>query len=218
MNWSELDFWGSSTYESIRNKLQDIGPGNYLPPKELWFRALQYTQFDKVKVVIVGQDPYHTPNTAHGLAFSVNPTQRIPPSLHNVFNEYVSDLGYPYPRNGYLKPWADEGVLLINSSLTCEPGNPRAHRGMGWEVLVDEIVVKLATDTTKPVVFILWGNDAQELEESINKHPNFKNHIIKSTHPSPYSAHKGFLGSRPFSRANEFLVANGINPVNWRLP
>lgn len=220
MNWSELDFWKSSTYDNLQSRLRDIGAGNYLPHSDLWFRALEYTPFDKVKVVIVGQDPYHTPNSAHGLAFSVNPTQRIPPSLHNVFNEYVSDLGYPYPRNGYLKPWADEGVLLLNSCLTCELGSPRAHRGWGWEQLASEIIYKLA-EQDRHIVFLLWGKDAQEYYDRIDHFPN--NHMIFSTHPSPYSASKAtatapaFLGSRPFSRTNEMLITSGIDPVNWRL-
>lgn len=221
MQWSELDFFKSAKYEQLQHMLDDIGPGNYLPPKDLWFRALEYTPFDKVKVVIIGQDPYHTPNTAHGLAFSCNPTQRIPPSLRNIFSEYVDDLGFPFPRTGYLKPWADEGVLLLNSCLTCEPGKPRAHRGWGWEQLASEIVYKLA-EQEKHIVFILWGRDALEYCEFTGHFKN--NHVISSTHPSPYSAatntatQRSFLGSKPFSRTNLYLVNNGVDPINWRLP
>ena len=212
--WLELDFWNSAKYEEIQKRLEDLGPGNYLPHRDLWFRALEYTPFDKVKVVIIGQDPYHTPNSAHGLAFSTNPTHRIPPSLRNIFTEYCSDLGFPYPRNGYLKPWADEGVLLLNSCLTCELGKPRAHRGWGWEQLAAEIVYKLA-EQEKHIVFILWGRDALEYCELTGHFK--KNLVIHSPHPSPYSAASGFFGSKPFSRANEYLVRNGVDPVNWRL-
>lgn len=217
MNYRDLLFFKSSTYERIQDYLNNLGDGNYIPHPDLIFRALELTPLDKAKVVIIGQDPYHTPNTANGLAFSVSAATRyLPPSLRNIYRELVDDLGVPYPRNGDLTPWAQRGVLLINSCLTCEAGMPRAHRDIGWDVLVDEVVVTLATQK-RPVVFILWGRDAQEREESINTGSEYKNLVIKSPHPSPYSAATGFYGSKPFSKANEFLRANNVTPVDWRL-
>lgn len=177
------------------------------------FNALHYTDYKNVKVVILGQDPYHGPNQAHGLSFSVKPGVPAPPSLMNIFKELKGDLGCYIPNNGYLKKWADQGVLLLNTVLTVREGHANSHKNMGWEYFTDKII-SLLNDREDPVVFILWGRNAQAKLNIINSPTHY---IIKSVHPSPLSAHNGFFGSKPFSKANKFLTDLGRNPIDWQI-
>lgn len=177
------------------------------------FNALHYTGYRDVKAVILGQDPYHGPNQAHGLSFSVKPGVPIPPSLMNIYKELKDDLGCYIPNNGYLKKWADQGVMLLNTVLTVRAGQANSHRNMGWEQFTDR-VIQLLNDREDPVVFILWGSNAQS-KLSLITQP--KHHIIKSSHPSPFSVHRGFFGNRPFSRTNDFLAAIGKDPIDWQI-
>lgn len=184
----------------------------YLPAAEHILRAFQQP-FDEVKVIIVGQDPYPTPGHAIGLSFAVAPEVRpLPKSLVNIFNEYRDDLGHPLPANGDLTPWAEQGVLLLNRSLSVQPGQPASHRGKGWESVTEQAIRALA-ERGGPAVAILWGADARKLKPLLAPVP-----VIESPHPSPLSAHRGFFGSKPFSRANALLVEQGGEPVDWRLP
>ncbi|WP_436374214.1 uracil-DNA glycosylase [Cytobacillus sp. BC1816] len=183
------------------------------PKQEDIFNALQYTAYKDVKAVILGQDPYHGPGQAHGLSFSVQPDVKLPPSLKNIFKEMQDDLGFEVPNNGYLLKWAREGVLLLNTVLTVRKGQAHSHKGKGWETFTDTVIQKL-NEREKPVVFILWGKPAQEKEALID--PS-KHYIIKSPHPSPFSARKGFFGSRPFSRTNEILQELGEEPIDWQI-
>lgn len=178
------------------------------------YEALQLTPYEKVKVVILGQDPYHGVNQAHGLSFSVQPGVKIPPSLQNIYKELQSDLGYPPVHHGYLTNWAKQGVLLLNTVLTVREGQAYSHRGQGWEQLTDKIIEKL-NERPQPIVFILWGKPAQEKIKMINTD---KHVVIKSPHPSPLSAHRGFFGSRPFSQTNQALQKFGETPIDWQLP
>jgi len=177
------------------------------------FNALHYTDYPDVKVVILGQDPYHGPNQAHGLSFSVKPGVQPPPSLMNIFKELKDDLNCYIPNNGYLKKWADEGVLLLNTVLTVRAGQANSHRNMGWENFTDR-VISLLNEREDPIVFILWGNNAQEKMKLIT---NPRHYIIKSPHPSPFSASRGFFGSRPFSKTNNFLISIGKKPIDWQI-
>ncbi len=177
------------------------------------FKAFQETPYDKVKVVIIGQDPYHGENEAEGLSFSVKKGIAKPPSLMNIFTELRDDLGYKIPNNGSLEPWAKEGVLLLNSTLTVVKDTPKSHSNKGWEIFTDE-VIKIINKKTTPVVFILWGSDARSKKSLIT---NKIHYIIESPHPSPLSAYRGFFGSKPFSKANNFLIKNNIKPVNWEI-
>jgi len=177
------------------------------------FNALQYTDYKDVKVVILGQDPYHGHGQAHGMSFSVKPGVQPPPSLVNIFKELHEDLGCYIPDNGYLKKWADQGVLLLNTVLTVREGQANSHRNMGWEQFTDK-VISILNERETPIVFILWGKNAQSKLSIIN---NPRHYIIKSSHPSPLSAYNGFLGSRPFSKANDFLVSIGKTPIDWQI-
>lgn len=184
----------------------------YLPAGEKVLRAFR-TPLDAVRVLIVGQDPYPTPGHAVGLSFSVAPEVRpLPKSLANIFTEYVDDLGLPYPSTGDLSPWAAKGVMLLNRVLTVQPGAPASHRGKGWEQVTEAAIAALAT-RGGPLVAVLWGRDAQGLAPMLGGVPQ-----VASVHPSPLSASRGFFGSRPFSRANAALTAQGGEPVDWRLP
>ena len=184
----------------------------FLPRGEHVLRAFQQPLED-VRVLIVGQDPYPTPGHAIGLCFSVAPDVRpLPPSLVNIFKEYVDDLGLPAPSTGDLSPWADRGVLLLNRSLTVQAGRPNSHRGRGWEAVTEAAVRALAARDA-PLVAILWGRNARDLKPLLGGAP-----CVESAHPSPLSAHNGFFGSRPFSRANRLLAEQGAEPVDWRLP
>ncbi|MDD7796447.1 uracil-DNA glycosylase [Clostridium sp. 'White wine YQ'] len=177
------------------------------------FNALEYTPYENVKAVILGQDPYHGPGQAHGLSFSVKPGVKIPPSLVNMYKELRDDLGCYIPNNGYLKKWAEQGVLLLNASLTVREHLANSHKGKGWELLTDKII-SLLNDRTDPVVFILWGNNAISKEKFIT---NPQHYIIKSVHPSPLSASRGFFGSKPFSKTNDFLKSIGKTPIDWQI-
>ncbi len=186
-----------------------------LPKGGQWFNALNSTPFDKVKVVILGQDPYPTPGHAHGLCFSVQPgVSPLPKSLLNINQELYDDLGVDNRHSGYLQPWTEQGVLLLNAVLTVEAGKSNAHQNRGWEAFTDAIVDEINRDT-EHTVFILWGAYAQKKGRMIDRNRHF---VIESPHPSPLSAYRGFFGSRPFSRCNAYLQANGKTPINWQLP
>lgn len=184
------------------------------PPSADWFHALEATPPDQVRVVILGQDPYHQPGQAHGLCFSVRPGVRIPPSLQNIYKELQSDLGITPPGHGFLDAWAAQGVLLLNAVLTVEQGQANAHQGQGWESFTDR-VIDVVNQECEAVVFMLWGSYAQKKGAGINRH---KHLVLKAPHPSPLSAHRGFLGCRHFSQANDWLEARGREPINWQLP
>jgi uracil-DNA glycosylase len=184
------------------------------PPHEEVFAALHLTPYTEVKAVILGQDPYHGPNQAHGLCFSVRQGVPAPPSLQNIFKELESDLGHPPPNHGCLEHWARQGVLLLNASLTVRQGRAASHQGKGWEVFTDE-VLRAVNAKEDRVVFILWGASARKKKALIDR---ARHVVIESAHPSPLSAHNGFFGSHPFSRANEALVAAGREPVDWHIP
>lgn len=181
------------------------------PPKDYIFNALKLTPYKDVKVVIVGQDPYHGVNEAHGLSFSVQKGVKVPPSLKNIYKELYDDLGVKPCDNGDLTRWAKQGVLLLNSVLTVEKDKPASHKNLGWERLTDYII-KLLNNKEDPVVFILWGNFAKSKSSLIT---NPKHLIITSPHPSPFSARYGFFGSKPFSKTNDFLIKNHLEPINW---
>ena len=179
-----------------------------------YFRALDLTPLDEVRVVILGQDPYHGEGQAHGLCFSVQPGVRTPPSLVNIYKELQEDLGIPPARHGFLEHWAKQGVLLLNSVLTVEMGRAASHQGRGWERFTDA-VIRAVNEQEKPVVFILWGAYAQKKAAFVDRNRHL---VLRSAHPSPLSAHNGFFGSRPFSKANAFLRQHGRQPIDWQLP
>ncbi len=183
------------------------------PPGKLIFNAFNLTPFDKVKVVILGQDPYHGPGQAHGLSFSVPDGIQQPPSLQNIFKEIQNDLGYPPPKSGNLEKWAKEGVLLLNASLTVRDGQAASHAHHGWEVFTDA-AIKALSDKKENLVFILWGNYAIAKESLIDTR---KHLVLKSVHPSPLSASRGFFGCHHFSKTNNYLIEHGISPIDWRL-
>ena len=201
-------------YQALRSFLKEEYQTKIIHPEmNDIFNALHFTPYEKVKVVILGQDPYHGPNQAHGLSFSVQPGIMPPPSLRNMYKELKEDLGCPIPNHGYLKQWADEGVLLLNTVLTVRDGQAHSHRKKGWETFTDR-VIQLISDREKPVVFLLWGKPAQSKKALIDT----KKHVIfESPHPSPLSASRGFFGSRPFSKANDALASIGEKPINWCL-
>ncbi|WP_314584357.1 uracil-DNA glycosylase [Paenibacillus terrigena] len=183
------------------------------PPREHLFEAFRLTSFANTKVVILGQDPYHGPEQAHGLSFSVRPGVRIPPSLRNIYKELQADLSCSIPDHGTLTDWAAQGILLLNTVLTVRAGLPASHQGQGWERFTDAVLHALQ-QRKEPLVFILWGNHAIQKAETINSE---RHCIITSAHPSPLAARKGFFGSRPFSRTNEFLIQQGLTPIDWNL-
>ncbi len=184
------------------------------PKGSEYFRALDLTPLADVRVVILGQDPYHGEGQAHGLCFSVQPGVRTPPSLVNIYKEMQEDLGIPPARHGFLEHWAKQGVLLLNSVLTVEMGRAASHQGRGWERFTDA-VIRAVNEQEKPVVFILWGSYAQKKAAFVDRDRHL---VLRSAHPSPLSAHNGFLGSRPFSKANAFLEQHGRQPIDWQLP
>ncbi len=185
-----------------------------LPKPKLWFNALNSTPLHKVKVVILGQDPYPTPGHAHGLCFSVMPEVKpLPKSLVNIYKELQDDLGINNFHTGYLEPWAKEGVLLLNAVLTVEANRSNAHQNMGWEFFTDR-VIELINHKLKNIVFILWGSYAQKKGAKID---TSKHLVLKAPHPSPLSAYRGFFGSKPFSKTNEYLKSVGKDPINWQL-
>jgi len=199
----KLKYFLKEEYESsqIYPQIQDI------------FNALNYTSYNDVNVVILGQDPYHGPNQAHGLSFSVKSGMPIPPSLLNIYKELSSDLSCYIPNNGYLKKWANQGVLLLNTVLTVRAGEANSHKNKGWEHYTDKII-NLLNEKKSPTVFILWGNNAQT-KESLLTNPIHL--IIKSTHPSPLSAYRGFFNSKPFSTTNDFLLSVNKKPIDWQI-
>lgn len=183
------------------------------PAAEDIFNAFHLTPLSKVKVVIIGQDPYHNANQAHGLCFSVKPEVEIPPSLVNIYKELQSDLGCYIPNNGYLVKWAEQGVLLLNTVLTVRAHQAASHQGKGWEMFTDAII-KAVNEQERPIVFILWGKPAQMKKKMLT---NPKHLILEAPHPSPLSAYRGFFGSKPFSKTNNYLMEHGIEPIDWQI-
>ena len=193
--------------------LEEYNTRTIFPSADDLFSAFQLTPLSKVKVVILGQDPYHNDGQAHGLSFSVKPNVPIPPSLVNIYKELQDDLGCKVPNHGYLKQWAEQGVLLLNTVLTVRAHQAYSHRGIGWEEFTDA-VIRILNEKDEPLVFILWGKPAQSKKSMLT---NKKHLILESAHPSPLSAYRGFFGSKPFSKTNEFLVANGVEPIHWQI-
>jgi len=215
-DWHDLlkDEFNTDYYKKLRLFLiNEYKTKMIFPDKYDIFNAMHYTQYKDVKVVILGQDPYHGPNQAHGLSFSVKPGVPPPPSLINIFKELKSDLGCYIPNNGYLKKWANQGVMLLNTSLTVRSGQADSHKTIGWQHFTDKII-KLLNLRDEPIVFILWGKNAQSKLSIIN---SSKHCIIQSVHPSPLSAHRGFFGSKPFSKANAYLTSIGKTPIDWQI-
>ena len=215
-DWDQLlaSEWEKTYYQNLRKELiKEYRNYKVYPDMYDIFNALKSVSYEGCKVLILGQDPYHGKGQAHGYAFSVKKGVRTPPSLLNIYKEMHEDIGTYIPDNGYLKKWADQGVLLLNTSLTVRAGDPNSHEKLGWEILTDRII-KLLNDRQKPIVFILWGRNAQSKEPLIT---NPKHLIIKSPHPSPFSASRGFFGSKPFSRTNNFLKSTGQEPIDWQI-
>lgn len=201
-------------YQALRNLLvEEYKNYTIYPPMGDIFNALHTSSYEKTKVVILGQDPYHGPGQAHGMAFSVKPGVALPPSLKNIYQELEEDLGIPPAKSGYLMDWARQGVLLLNTTLTVRAHNPMSHSKIGWEMFTDHIISLLAQKES-PVVFILWGGHARSKNHLIQGENNL---ILESVHPSPLSAYRGFFGSRPFSKTNDFLQEAGLDPIDWRL-
>ncbi len=188
----------------------------YPPPKEV-FNAFSHTPYSKVKVVIMGQDPYHGEKQAHGLSFSVAKEIRQPPSLKNIFKEIQDDLGIEPPTHGCLTSWASQGVLMLNATLTVRASNPKSHYGKGWEQFTDAVIEALCA-RRDPVIFVLWGKSAQEKCRAILDKTTERHHVLTSPHPSPYAAHSGFFGSRHFSKINDLLKRQGKQPIDWMIP
>lgn len=204
--------WESPGFKNFYKKIiHEYDTKEVYPPKDYIFNALKLTSYENTKVVIVGQDPYHGKGEAHGLSFSVQKGIKIPPSLKNIYKELYDDLGVLPKDNGDLTGWALQGVLLLNSVLTVEKDKAASHRNLGWELLTDYII-KILNLKEETVVFILWGNFAKEKAKLIT---NPHHYIVMSHHPSPFSAYSGFFGSKPFSKTNEFLVKNGLTPIDW---
>ena len=201
-------------YQSLRTFLdKEYSSKTIYPIAKYIYTALKLTSYKDTKVVILGQDPYHEPGQAHGLAFSVGKNVEIPPSLQNIYKELHDDMGCEIPNHGYLIDWAKQGVLLLNTVLTVRAHQANSHKGQGWEYLTDSIIEKL-NSKDEPVVFILWGANARS-KKSLITSP--KHMIIESVHPSPLSAYNGFFGSKPFSKTNQFLIKNNINPIDWQI-
>ena len=215
-NWDNIlkDEFDKQYYLELREFLiKEYKSHLIYPDKYKIFEALKLTDYEDVKIVILGQDPYHGPNQAHGLAFSVSLGVPIPPSLLNIYKELERDMNFRIPNHGYLVDWSKQGVLLLNTALTVRAGMANSHRGKGWEVFTDQ-VIRLLSLREKPMVFLLWGKNAAEKEALID---TSKHLVLKAPHPSPLSAHRGFLGCGHFSKANEFLIKNSIAPINWQL-
>lgn len=215
-DWDQLlsVVWHSPGFQKFYNMIMaEYDKKTIYPPKDYIFNALKLTSYENTKVVIVGQDPYHGENQAHGLSFSVQHGVKLPPSLQNIYRELKSDLGIPERSDGDLSNWARQGVLLLNAVLTVEKDKAASHRNLGWEPLTDYII-KILNKKDKPVVFILWGNFAKEKAKLIT---NPKHYIIISPHPSPLSAYSGFFGSKPFSKTNNYLISKGLKPIDWSL-
>jgi uracil-DNA glycosylase len=215
-DWLELleNEFEKDYYKNLRAFLiNEYASSTVYPDKFDIFNALNYTSYKDVKVVILGQDPYHGPKQAHGLSFSVKPGIATPPSLVNIYKELKDDVGCYIPNNGYLKKWAAQGVLLLNTSLTVRSNEANSHRNRGWETFTDTII-SILNKREKPIVFILWGNNAISKEKLITNNIHY---IIKSVHPSPLSAARGFFGSKPFSKTNNFLNSIGERTIDWQI-
>ncbi len=214
--WDEIlkNEFKSEYYKNIRAFLkQEYSNHIIYPDMNDIFNSLKYADYDKIKVVIIGQDPYHEEGQAHGLSFSVKPGIAIPPSLQNIYKELQSDLGCYIPNNGYLEKWAKQGVLLLNNVLTVRAHQANSHKTCGWETFTDSII-KALNEREKPIIFLIWGSCAKQKETYITN----KNHyILKAPHPSPLSAYRGFFGCKHFSKANEILIANNEEPIDWQI-
>ena len=201
-------------YKELYKKVkQEYETKRVFPEADDIFNAFQFTPLSKVKVVILGQDPYHNYGQAHGLCFSVKPDVDVPPSLVNSYQERHDDLGCDIPNNGYLKKWADQGVMLLNTVLTVRAHAANSHQGIGWETFTDA-AIKILNEQDRPMVFLLWGRPAQNKKSMLT---NPKHLILEAPHPSPLSAFRGFFGSRHFSKTNEYLKANGLEPIDWQI-
>lgn len=214
--WSELleEEFKAPYFKTLEKTLSTFYQEEMVyPPKEDIFSALNFTKFSNIKVVIIGQDPYHGPNQAHGLSFSVKKGVRIPPSLVNIFKELSDDLKISPSKDGNLEEWARQGVLLLNNQLTVLAGQPMSHKDIGWSEFTDKII-EIINEKKENVVFILWGAPAQKKAKSVD---TLKHYVIKSVHPSPLSSYRGFFGSKPFSQANNFLKSKNIQQVEWGL-
>lgn len=206
--------FGKEYYRNLFQTVnQEYRTRRIFPPADDVFNAFHLTPLKDVKVVIFGQDPYHGEHQAHGLCFSVKPEVEIPPSLVNIYKELHDDLGCRIPSHGYLEKWAKQGVLLLNTVLTVRAHQANSHRGIGWEEFTDA-AIRALNEQDRPIVFILWGRPAQMKKPMLN---NPKHLILEAPHPSPLSAYRGFFGSRPFSQANRFLEANGVEPIDWQI-
>lgn len=214
MNWEEL-IEQESKKEYYKELMifveEEYSRQDVFPAKENIYKALEYTPLQDVKVVILGQDPYHGEGQAHGLSFSVNKGVKLPPSLRNIYKELEEDLGVTAPQDGYLEAWAQEGVLLLNTVLTVRKGEPNSHKGKGWEILTDEII-KAINQECENVVFILWGGPAQKKKKMLDSQ---KHLILEAPHPSPLSSYRGFFGSKPFSKVNNYLAENDKSKIAW---
>lgn len=215
-DWEELlaDEFKKEYYLKLREFLkEEYSTKTIYPNMHNIFEALKHTSYKDTKVLILGQDPYHGENQAHGLAFSVQPNVAIPPSLLNIYKELKNDIGCFIPNNGYLIPWADQGVLLLNTALTVRAHEANSHKGKGWEVFTDRII-KLLNDRNDPVIFVLWGANARKKKELID---SSRHYILEAPHPSPLSASRGFFGCRHFSKINEILISIGKTPIDWQI-
>ena len=215
-DWDELlvDEFKKPYYLELREFLkEEYSTKTIYPNMHNIFEDLQHTSYKDTKVLILGQDPYHGENQAHGLAFSVQPNVAIPPSLLNIYKELKNDVGCFIPNNGYLIPWADQGVLLLNTALTVRAHEANSHKGKGWEVFTDRII-KLLNDRNDPVIFVLWGANARKKKELID---SSRHYILEAPHPSPLSASRGFFGCRHFSKINEILISIGKTPIDWQI-
>ena len=202
-------------YQALRQFLiKEYNTYTVYPPKEDIFNALRTTPFTDTKVVILGQDPYHGPNQAHGMAFSVNPGIQTPPSLQNIYKELQESLGCFIPDNGYLMHWARQGVLLLNTVLTVRAGTPQSHQNQGWEQLTDRII-QLLNEKDETIIFLLWGSPAKKKQSLIT---NSKHIVLTAVHPSPLSAYRGFFGCGHFKKVNEILASEGKKPIDWQIP
>ncbi len=216
--WKQLlaEEWSRPYMQELQSFLvrEKASGKTIFPPDEHVFAALNLTPFEKVKVVIIGQDPYHGPDQAHGLSFSVQKGIKTPPSLNNIFKELQDDLKLSPPLHGNLQHWASQGVLLLNNVLTVESGRAASHSHQGWEEFTDQII-KLLNEKKRHLVFILWGSPAQKKAAQVDSQKHF---ILKSVHPSPLSSYRGFFGSKPFSKTNEYLISQGLAPISWNIP
>ena len=206
--WEQPYFKQLSAFLKVQYQTKEI-----YPPRVQVFSAFEACDLPDIKVVILGQDPYHEPHQAHGMCFSVNPGIPIPASLDNIYKELQKDCGCYYPNNGYLMPWAKQGVFLLNTVMTVERGRANSHQGRGWETFTDHVIQKI-NEKEEPVVFLLWGRNAQSKVPMIDESRHL---ILKASHPSPLSAYRGFFGCRHFSRANAFLTSKGREPINWQI-